>query len=241
MPAQSIAPAVLLTRPPAQSDAFAHCLQASVPGLRVVVSPLMAPVFLKITLPECPIRGVILTSQTGAEAAAGLRPHLPDLAYCVGDRTAQVAQEAGFRIRSAQGNAEALLALILRDPVQPLLHLRGREARGDLAERLSAAGCATQERIVYAQEAQSLNAQAVDVLTGEAPVIVPLFSPRSAEIFVAAWQALPKHAPLHVVAISAAVAQAQGVSQTLSMIVPHPDGPSMLRAVLLLVERLRGP
>lgn len=237
MPAQSMAPTVLLTRPAAQSDSFAQSLRSQVAGLRVVVSPLMATVFHAVTLPEGPLQGVILTSQTGAEAAGRLRAHLPDLAYCVGDRTAQVAREAGFRVQSAQGDAEALLALILREKPQNLIHLRGRESRGDLAQRLSAAGIFTQERVVYAQEVQPLSAQAVALLSGLAPVIVPLFSPRSAEILGAAWLRLPSKAPLTIVAISQTVAQAAAFCPTPPTVAAHPDGPSMLDAVL---ARLHG-
>jgi uroporphyrinogen-III synthase len=154
------------------------------------------------------------------------------LAYCVGDRTAQVAREAGFRVQSAQGDAEALLALILREKPQALIHLRGREARGDLAQRLSAAGVFTQERVVYAQDAQPLSDDAVAVLSGKAPVLVPLFSPRSAEILGAAWQGLTTHAPLVVVAISQAVAEAAAFCPTKPVLAAHPDAPSMLDAVL---------
>ena len=232
MPAQSLAPTVLLTRPAAQSASFAQSLQAQVEGLRVVVSPLMVTVFHTVTLPKEPLQGVILTSQTGAEAAGRLRTQLPDLAYCVGDRTAQVAREAGFRVQSAQGDAEALLALILREKPQALIHLRGREARGDLAQRLSAAGVFTQERVVYAQDAQPLSDEAVAVLSGKAPVLVPLFSPRSAEILGAAWQGLATHAPLVVVAISQAVAEAAAFCPTKPVLAAHPDAPSMLNAVL---------
>ena len=232
MPAQSLAPTVLLTRPAAQSASFAQSLQAQVGGLRVVVSPLMATVFHTVSLPKEPLEGVILTSQTGAEAAGRLRTQLPDLAYCVGDRTAQVAREAGFRVQSAQGDAEALLALILREKPQALIHLRGREARGDLAQRLSAAGVFTQERVVYAQDAQPLSDEAVAVLSGKAPVLVPLFSPRSAEILGAAWQGLTTHAPLVVVAISQAVAEAAAFCPTKPVLAAHPDAPSMLDAVL---------
>ena len=232
MPAQSLAPTVLLTRPAAQSASFAQSLQARVEGLRVIVSPLMTTVFLTVTLPKEPLQGVVLTSQTGAEAAGRLRTQLPDLAYCVGDRTAQVAREAGFRVQSAQGDAEALLALILREKPQALIHLRGREARGDLAQRLSAAGVFTQERVVYAQDAQPLSDEAVAVLSGKAPVLVPLFSPRSAEILGAAWQGLATHAPLVVVAISQAVAEAAAFCPTKPVLAAHPDAPSMLDAVL---------
>ena len=237
-PAQSTAPTVLLTRPAAQSDSFAQSLRAQMSGLRVVISPLMAPVFVAVTLPQGPLQGIILTSQTGAEAARHLRAQLPDLAYCVGARTAQVARDAGFRVLSAQGDAEALLALILQQNTKNLLHLRGREARGDLAQRLSAAGIPTQERVVYAQDPLALTDEAAALLTGRAPVLVPLFSPRSAEILGAEWHRLGATAPLIVVAISPAVAQAAAFSAAPPVIAAHPDAPSMRAAVL---AALRGP
>jgi uroporphyrinogen-III synthase len=124
------------------------------------------------------------------------------------------------------------LALILREKPQALIHLRGREARGDLAQRLSAAGVFTQERVVYAQDAQRLSDEAVSVLSGKAPVLVPLFSPRSAEILGTAWQGLATHAPLVVVAISQAVAEAAAFCPTKPVLSAHPDAHSVLDAVL---------
>lgn len=182
---QSRAIPVLITRPQPQASRFALAL-AERYGDRVkpVLTPMLAPVFFSPSLPQGIFGSVILTSETGVRAAVTLPGDLPRRAYCVGDQTAAVAAEAGFQARSAAGDAEALLQLLLREPQDaPFLHLRGREARGSLIARLRAAGVQAEELIVYAQEPQPLSPEACQVLDGQGPIVVPLFSPRSAEIF----------------------------------------------------------
>ena len=236
MVAQSIAPAiapvVLLTRPAAQSARFAESLWARAPWAQIVTCPLIAPRFLTPDLPIAPWEAVILSSETGALAAGRMKQGLPDLAYCVGDRTAQAARQAGFTTLSAQGDAEDLLALILSQPVAPLLHLRGREARGGLAQRLSASGIETTEAVVYAQEAQRLTAKAAHLLQGPDPVLVPLFSSRSAEILVEECLRVGSKAPLTVVAMSSAVAVAAAPLSARMMIANQPTGETMLEVVV---------
>lgn len=232
MAAQSLPPIVLLTRPEAQSARFAEALHARMPGLGIVCSPLLSPRFMPVTLPAERFAALILTSQTGAQAAGRLRAALPDRAYCVGASTAQTAQEAGFAALSAEGDAEALLALILAQPMAPLLHLRGREARGDLARRLSAQGLPTQELVVYAQEECPLTAEARTLLQGDRPVLAPVFSPRSAQILRAACAEAGARAPLTLIAMSPAVAEAAGTLAARVEVSPLPTGDSMLECVV---------
>lgn len=240
MAAQSFAPVVLLTRPAAQTARFAENLRARLPGSRIVTSPLLEPVDLNPVLPDRTWQAVILTSETGAKAAGRLKARLPHLAFCVGDRTAQVAQAEGFQILSAQGDAEALVELILSHPASPLLFLRGKEVRGDLAGRLSALGLATDEAVVYAQQEQRLTAEATDLLSGSQPILTPLFSPRSAAILGAECLRIGAKAPLFVIAMSAAVAEAAArFVATPPLIANHPDGESMLEAVIACALRGR--
>ena len=96
MTRQSRAPTILLTRPLAQSQRFAAVL-ADVISVPVMISPLMATEFLLPALPHHTYSAVLLTSETGAIAAGRMREHLPKRAWCVGDRTAQVATEAAIR------------------------------------------------------------------------------------------------------------------------------------------------
>lgn len=237
MAAQSFQPVVLLTRPAAQSARFAQSLRARLKGVRIVTSALIAPVFMEPILPDERFAGVILTSETGAEAAGRWKARLPDLAFCVGDRTGLVAQQAGFATVSAKGDAMALVNLILSQPRSPLLHMRGREVRSDLVGLLAAQGIVAQEVVVYAQEAQPLTTEAEVLLSSSQPVLTPLFSPRSAQILMAEYRRIGGKPPVVVIAMSAAVAEAvaeaaAGLGFAPARVARHPDGESMLEAVV---------
>jgi uroporphyrinogen-III synthase len=100
------------------------------------------------------------------------------------------------------------VAAIAADPPGGrLLHLRGEDAAGEVAERLISAGIETESLVIYRQQAQPLTPEAVALLGAEGPVILPLFSPRSALLFRAAMPQAAK-AALWLVAMSAAVAGA---------------------------------
>ena len=69
------------------------------------------------------------------------------------------------------------------------LYLRGRHTSRDLAARLNAGGRTAREQIVYDQRAVPLSPTALSALRA-GPVIVPLFSPRTARLFVDAASGL---------------------------------------------------
>lgn len=240
MARQSRAPVVLLTRPAPQSQRFAQALQARLPSVQVVVSPLMQTEWLHPPLPDRPFHALILTSETGAEAAGHLRAAgtpLPETAFCVGPRTTDTARAAGFAAISADGDVHALAALIrAAQPQGPLLHIRGEDVAGNLAETLTNGGIETHSAILYAQRPCPLSPAALTLLQAADPVLVPLFSPRSAQILA---QALPPEAkaPLWIVAISpAAATEAQALSPTRLAVAPHPDGGNMLQTVLQMLS-----
>ena len=208
--------------------------------MQVVTSPLLAVQFFTPVLPPRGWRAVILTSETGAMAAGRIKSSLPDLAFCVGDTTAQAALTAGFSPRSARGDTEALLSLILSDPNPPLLHLRGQDVRGDITKRLLASGIEACDLAVYAQNKQPLTPEATALLQGQTPILVPLFSPRSAEIFGAEYRRIGATAPVTVVAMSPAVADVVLRFGVMVEVAPHPDGQTMLQAVVNLLEAGQG-
>ena len=205
-----------------------------------MLSPLMGTKFIWPAFSDRPWRAMIFTSETAAEMAGTMKEagvaRFPARAFCVGPRTAQVAKAAGFVPIGVGDNAEDLLALILAAPLAPLLHLRGREVRGDLAKRLSASGVPTTDAVVYAQEKQPLTTQAMALLWGDQPILLPLFSPRSAEILQAECLRIGLKAPLAIIAISAAVAEAAADLSRDIAVSAAPDGESMLQAV---VKRLQ--
>jgi uroporphyrinogen-III synthase len=175
--------------------------------------------------------GAIFTSVNGVGALGvegrGRR------AWCGGERTAAAAREAGFDAVAAGGDAEALVAAVIASGERgPFLHARGREARGEVATRLRAAGIGCVEAVVYDQVALPLTAEAQALLAREAPVLVPLFSPMSAARLAAALADIPLRAPLLVAAMSPAVAAAwTGPAPLRLAVARRPDSTAMLDAL----------
>ena len=240
--AASQAVPVLLTRPEAQARAFAADLATHFGNrLRPVIAPMMAVQQLTPTLPSGPFSGVIFTSSAGVEAAVHLPDPLPRLAWCVGRATARQAERAGFQAHDGGGDADALVAAILADPPPgALLHLRGEDTRGNVAERLNSAGLETVSIVVYRQMAQPLTGEAMALLRQPGPVILPLFSPRSAELMAKAAPSVL--ADLHLVAMSTAVADAAlAIAHRSLHIAARPEAAAMLDGVGLALTKATAP
>ena len=133
-------PTLILTRPKAQSEAFAAAVsKAWGKPLHVIQSPLIKIVMLPATLPACD--AVILTSANGVAAARALDVPAGTTAWCVGEKTAQAAKDAAFVPVAGPGDADGLVAMIAGSGTQDrLVHVRGQHAIGDVGARLSAAG-----------------------------------------------------------------------------------------------------
>jgi len=214
---------VLLTRPQAASARFAAELRAP-----VVISPLMETVWLDTAPLAVPPDAVVFTSENGVTGFARCQ-NWRGTAYCVGDRTAQAARQAGFEAQSAGGDLNDLKGLLATQAHgakqgAKLVHARGRQVAGDLGELAV-------PLVTYEQRPVALTREARKALRDRHAVIVPLFSPRSAVLF-AEQLSEAETAPLVIVAMSAAVAQVcadAGLSVT--RVADAPDGASMLRAI----------
>lgn len=228
-------PKVILTRPADQGARFAKALQQRLGPVEVLQSPLLRPEFLVPTLPDRLWSALIFTSGTAVAACAALpasfRQRLPRRAFCVGHRTAEQAKIAGFETISADGDARALIQCILAEaPQPPLLHLHGVETRGDVAARLTGAGIETLGAVIYDQVACPLSSEVRSALQDEAPLIFPVFSPRTAELLAA--ELADARAPLHGVAMSQATAAPLARLPLASLaIAARPDADAMLEAV----------
>ncbi len=238
IPACPMPVTILLTRPEDGARRFAGQLDALFgAAIRVVTSPV-----LKIQLvPDAPnlsgYRGLIFTSaQSVTFGEKGLD------CFVVGQSTARAARAFGMQVLASEPDAESLIRRILADGVQgPLLHLRGAHARGDIAKVLCQKGCPTKEAIVYHQLEQPLSPQAKAALSGDAPVIVPLFSPRSAQLFLNQTEGT---APIWAVAISLAAAEQLNDPRIARLIIAEtPDADGILKAMEGLIDaatRLEG-
>ncbi len=238
---QSRSPTILLTRPAAQSLRFAEVLRQRIEGIRILCSPLIAPRYLSPTLPDRTWAAIILTSETAALSAGRIvadGSRLPSLAFCVGDRTAETARAAGFEAMSAQSDAAGLVALILQHNTSgPHLHLHGDHSRGDIAKKLNFSGIETFQAVVYSQDAQDLSPEAEAILVAIAPVIVPLFSPRTAQILVSECIRINRVAPLTIVALSDAVATVAAPLSTSASLARRPDAEAMVDAVTSVLAK----
>lgn len=218
-----ISPIILLTRPLGAAERFAGTLADL--NAEIVISPVQGIESAEYDIPF-DMRGAIFTSRNGVEAVEA--EDAP--CWCVGSATAQAARSKGWAANSANGDVEDLFRRILADrPDTPLVHFRGEFSRGNLADRLSEAGIETREIVVYRQIGKPLNARAQRVLSGKNPVIVPLFSPRSAGQLV---QQGPFKAPLTIVAMSDAVAaEAVALAPERLVVASSPDAASMVAAI----------
>lgn len=197
-------PPLLLTRPRAASERFATEFRARFgKNWPVTIAPLIEIAALPAAVPKAD--AVIFTSENAVAPFVAVSPPAGRRAYCVGGRTGKVARAAGFEVISGPGDAVRLLPLILaHHSAGSLVHARGRHIAAPLADQLNSAGIETFEAVVYEQRDQPLAAQAAALLHGTGPVLVPLFSPRSAALF--AGFAQDSSAELLLAPISAAAA-----------------------------------
>ena len=229
------APPVLLTRPAADSERLARTLRAE--GAEVIVAPLLR-IVPSGPLPEI-AGGVLLTSGNGVESYVALGGLGGVPAWVVGPRTARRAAAAGFDVRGSAPDAAALADAVPSD-APPLVHLRGAVQRGDLAARLRARGLAVAEAVIYRQEAVPLAAGARAALAA-GPVLVPIYSPRTARLLGEALTTAEAH-NLRAICLSGAVADALRRFGAIGpvTVAASPNGGAMLQAIRSLLARRGG-
>jgi len=218
---------VLITRPDPNGFLLADELRNRWGcGVRLVVSPVLQ-IDVVGALPDLrEVSRLIFTSKHGVAAFVSLSARRDLACYAVGPATAQAARDAGFTVAKADGDVEALFDRIMADgPSGHYLHIRGEHSAGDLASRLTAAGRPASESVVYRQAAQPLNEEAQTCLGRECPVILPLFSPRSAQLV---FSQINPVAPVLVAALSNNVALSVPIDLVNSLhIATRPDAEAM--------------
>ncbi|SFL03669.1 uroporphyrinogen-III synthase [Shimia haliotis] len=239
-----LSPTILITRPAAAADRFVAAMRDDGIGQDTLMSPLLRVEKTTEPVSYVGFTGVIFTSVNGVEAAPP--SDLP--AWCVGQATAAVARSKGWLATAAGGNSGTLIARITADaPTGPLLHLRGNISRGDVATRLSEAGIATREAIVYDQELCGLTDEAKDILTRETPVVVPLFSPRTAMQFLNEYNQIQGRAPLFLAVLSSVIDETvRNLPAVERIVAAEPNVSAMIDAVKGLLDAVeniedRGP
>jgi len=220
-------PVILLTRPRARSEAFAHRLGAAFGDrAEVLVAPLIEIVATDAELPLEGITHLLVTSANALPALDGVELPGPVSVLCVGPRTAEAARRRGLTVACVAPTA-AELADAARNVLPNgarVLYLRGAHVATDIAAALRAAGHHVDEVVVYDQRALPLSDAAARVLGSGRPVIAPLFSARSARLLRDALAAVPIRGEMRPVAISPAVARAFGAPAAAVAEVPTAEG-----------------
>lgn len=222
------APVVLITRPEAAARRFAAQVEAL--GLRHVIAPLLR--IIEVPHDAQAVReatGLVFTSENGVRFAG---PGNGRPAWCVGPRTAEAAAAAGYDVTEGPGDAAGLIPLI-GDLGPGWLHPHGAH----VAARLPVPGI-----VVYDQLPLPLPPEAGALLRGSSPVILPLFSPRSARLAAGAVKAAQGQAgaPLWTVPISAAAEgewrAAWRGAEVRSTVADRPDAQGILRAIRAMLD-----
>ncbi len=165
----------------AQSAAYAAELQQVFAGkVTIVQSPLQDIVPLKTAISLKDVHHLLFTSANGVRVFCDLSERRDIPCLCVGDKTAAVARALGLEAVSAGGNVQDLAALMRKydhaDDGQ-FLYLHGQHTAREIPGKI-------RDIVIYDQIGCELTKTAKSALTDHAPVLVPLFSPRSADLFM---------------------------------------------------------
>jgi len=170
---------LVMTRPRAVAQNFVDGIAAdALVDVCVLYAPLVDIVPTGHAADLSDAASVIFTSANGVKFAPKGQGRV---AYCVGEKTAQVARAAGWDVHLVQRDAEGLIASLKADPpTGPLVHLAGTHRRGGIDVQLAQGGTHVDVQVLYDQPLQPLDDSVRAVLSGEGRVILPLFSPRTA-------------------------------------------------------------
>lgn len=176
---------ILVTRAREQAEETARELRAR--GFLTLVDPVFEVRRVPFTLPPASdIRAVILTSANAAYALA--RELVEKPVFAVGEATARAAQARGaFDLHVARGEWEDLATRVIQE-LQPagglIVHLSGRDLRGEIGPRLTDAGFAYEQVIVYETvPREEIGSRTRHALSRRAIGAILLYSPRTAATF----------------------------------------------------------
>lgn len=175
---------VLLTRPREDSLRVAGILGAD--GIQSLIWPLTEIDFFEhpIDLPSG-LDGVAFSSGNAVRAFARCSEERSVTAFCVGNRTAELAGEIGFTdIRSADGNFDDLVGLIRATQPGSVHYLRGEDVSGDLPGALIESGIACTVNVVYrARPSNGPDTEVRRALVEGSLDVVSIWSRRNARLF----------------------------------------------------------
>ncbi len=226
---------LLLTRPLDGNERFCLKIKHLLYKCEILDSPIQKIEFLPGLSKVNKNAVLIFTSANGLRAAE--KQNLTNnRCFVVGKNTKKIAVSFGYEVLGVSKDQENLLKLIKsKKPTESLVHIRGKHTVGNLCASLKKSEFSCLEIIGYNQEPLKIKKQNLHKIQSGRPVILPIFSSRSAKLL----QSNIDLTGFNVVAISEAVAQIlTGVELGELVISKKPDLNSMQEATLAILRRL---
>ena len=226
---------LLLTRPLDGNERFCLKIKHLLYSCEILDNPIQKIDFLPSLSKVNKNSVLIFTSANGLRAA---KKHnlINKKCFVVGANTKKIAVSFGYDVLGFSKDQENLLKLIKsKKPTESMVHIRGKYTVGNLCEALKRNQFSCLDIIGYNQEPLKIKKQNLQKIHSGRPVILPIFSSRSAELL----QSNLDLTGFNVIAISEAVAKiVTGVELGGLVISKKPDLNSMQEATLAILRRL---
>ena len=226
---------LLLTRPLGGNERFCLKIKHLLYSCEILDNPIQKIDFLPSLSKVNKNSVLIFTSANGLRAA---KKHnlMNKKCFVVGANTKKIAVSFGYDVLGFSKDQENLLKLIKSmKPTESMVHIRGKHTIGNLCEALKRNQFSCLDIIGYNQVPLKIKKQNLQKIHSGRPVILPIFSSRSAELL----QSNLDLTGFNVIAISEAVAKiVTGVKLGELVISKKPDLSSMQEATLAILRRL---
>ena len=226
---------LLLTRPLGGNERFCLKIKHLLYSCEILDNPIQRIDFLPSLSKVNKNSVLIFTSANGLRAA---KKHnlINKKCFVVGANTKKIAVSFGYDVLGFSKDQENLLKLIKsKKPNESMVHIRGKHTVGNLCDALKRNQFSCLDIIGYNQEPLKIKKQNLQKIHSGRPVILPIFSSRSAELL----QSNLDLTGFNVIAISEAVAKiVTGVELGELVISKKPDLNSMQEATLAILRRL---
>ncbi len=226
---------LLLTRPLGGNERFCLKIKHLLYSCEILDNPIQRIDFLPSLSKVNKNSVLIFTSANGLRAA---KKHnlINKKCFVVGANTKKIAVSFGYDVLGFSKDQENLLKLIKsKKPTESMAHIRGKHTVGNLCDALKRNQFSCLDIIGYNQEPLKIKKQNLQKIHSGRPVILPIFSSRSAELL----QSNLDLTGFNVIAISEAVAKiVTGVELGELAISKKPDLNSMQEATLAILRRL---
>lgn len=226
---------LLLTRPLGGNERFCLKIKHLLYSCEILDNPIQKIDFLPSLSKVNKNSVLIFTSANGLRAA---KKHnlINKKCFVVGANTKKIAVSFGYDVLGFSKDQENLLKLIKsKKPTESMVHIRGKHTVGNLCDALKRNQFSCLDIIGYNQEPLKIKKQNLQKIHSGRPVILPIFSSRSAELL----QSNLDLTGFNVIAISEVVAKiVTGVELGELVISKKPDLNSMQEATLAILRRL---